>query len=80
MSMEYISSEESGCDGDEDALIARPLPWLSTAVQQFKRKLDLEVQKNKTPLGRRQSKSRVQGAPSSRPKPSCVDIPDWVFC
>ena len=77
MSMDYVSSEESG---EEDTLIGRPLPWLSAREQQFKMKLDSEIQKNKTPLGRRQMKSRVQGTPSKRPKPSSVDIPDWVFC
>lgn len=42
--------------------------YLSAKVQQFKRNLDLEIQNNKTPLGKRQTKCRVQGGPSSRPK------------
>lgn len=75
-----MSSEESGFDGEDEAIVTRPLPWLSATVQQFKRKLDLEIKNSKTPLARRQMKSRVQGQPSSRAKPDDTHgIPNWVF-
>ena len=38
---QYMSSEESE---EEDALKIRPLPWLSTATNQFKKTLDEERQ------------------------------------
>lgn len=80
MALEYMSSEESGCDGEDEALICRPLPWLSATVQQFKRRLDLEIRNAKTPLARRQTKIRIQGEASSRSRPSNSSVPDWVFC
>ena len=63
-----MSSEESGYDGEDETFITR-LPWLSATVQQFKRKLDLEIKNSRTPLARRQAKFRLQGQLSSRPKP-----------
>lgn len=79
INIEYMSSEESGYDGEDEAIITRPLPWLSATVQQFKRKIDLEIKNGKTPLARRQTKSRVQGQPSSRAKPDTHGVPDWLF-
>ena len=79
LDMKYMSSEESGYDGEDETFITRPLPWLSATVQQFKRKLDLEIKNSRTPLARRQTKSRLQGQLSSRPKPDANGVPDWVF-
>lgn len=79
MTIEYISSEESGCDDGDEVIITRRLPWLSATTQQFKRKLDLEIRNSKTPLARRQTKRRVDGAPSERPKPTESDIPTWIL-
>ena len=79
MNIEYISSEESGYDDGDEVIITRPLPWLSATTQQFKRKLDLEIRNSKTPLARRQTKRRVDGDPSERPKPLESDIPPWIL-
>ncbi len=43
MKAEYFSSEESGLDDHEGVIIIHPLTWLSPIVQQFKNKLDFEI-------------------------------------
>jgi hypothetical protein len=75
-----ISSEEDN-DGedDDDVFVVRPLPWRSTAVDNFFKSLDTHSKSNKTKQAVRQMKSRVLGAPSSRPKPLDKTIPKWAF-
>ena len=81
---EMISSEEDNDDeeGDEsesDVFVVRPLPWRSTAVDNFFKSLDAHSKSRKTKQAVRQMKSRVLGAPSSRPKPLDKGIPKWAF-
>ena len=78
MRMEFVSSDESGCEDSVDVLITKPLPWQSQTVTLFKEKLDQAALGEKTPLARRQMKQRRLGTPSSRPKPD-GDFPSWVF-
>jgi hypothetical protein len=48
-----MSSDESGKDEDKEVIISHPLPWLSPAVQQFKKKLDDASLKDKSPQAKR---------------------------
>ena len=80
LSLEFMSSDESGTEEDKEVIISHPLPWLSPNVQQFKRKLDEEALKEKSPQAKRMIKDRMVGVHSSRPKPAAAkDIPSWVF-
>ena len=76
---EMISSEDDNDDEDEDVFVIRPLPWRSTAVDNFFKSLDAHSKGQKTKQAVRQMKSRVLGAPSSRPKPLDKTIPKWAF-
>ena len=78
MKIEFVSSDESGCDEGVDVIITMPLPWLSETVTVYKQALDLAVFQERTPLARRQTKESRLGASSSRPKP-IGDYPTWVF-
>ena len=78
LKIEFVSSDESGCDEEVDVIITKPLPWLSETVTVFKQALDLAAFQERTPLARRQTKGRRLGARSSRPKP-IGDYPTWVF-
>lgn len=50
--LEYMSSDESGFDDDNNkVLIKHKLPWLSDRVQNFKMILDEENMKSKSPQG-----------------------------
>ena len=75
MTIDLMSSEESGMDDHEEVIIVHPLPWLSEKIIQFKETLDLQAKKEKTPQAHRQMKQRVIGSPSRRPqKPG---LPSW---
>jgi len=79
LTMEFVSSEESGMEEDDEVIIIRPLPWLSSTVTEFKLKLDAETKLNRTPLARRQLKKRINGMPSDRARPATDNIPTWVY-
>ena len=49
MKTEYMSSEESDMDGDEDVLKVHRLPWLKPSVKRMFSTLDSELAKKKTP-------------------------------
>ena len=74
---EMISSEEDNDDEDDesDVFVVRPLPWRSTAVDNIFKSLDVHSKSRNTKQAVRQMKSRVLGAPSSRPKPFDKGIP-----
>ena len=61
MTMEIMSSEESGQEEGEDVLIVHPLPWLSESVSKVKSSLDQQIVASKTPQSRRQTKKRLVG-------------------
>ena len=78
MTMEFMSSDKSYVEDDQEILLSKPLPWQSATVAHFKQSLDTAAAKKKSPVARRQMKPRRAGAPSSRPKPF-GDFPAWVF-
>lgn len=73
---EYMSSEESG---EDDSIIVHPLPWHSDYVNKMFKKIDCYCENLKSPQARRQTKRRVSGGASFRPKPDYVDKipPKW---
>lgn len=77
MTLDIMSSDESGEEDGEEFLLVHPLPWLSTAVTQFKLSLDDQIQSSKTPQAKRQMKKRLVGCDSTR---GVVEsLPSWVL-
>jgi len=73
-----MSSDSSGEDDGEDVIVVHPLPWISADVTTFKKKLDEEILKEKSPQARRQMKRRVAGSFSTRLCPTNLDLPSWA--
>ena len=65
LTLELVSSEESGTDDGEEVLIIRPIPWRSARVCHMFRELDRQSLTNKSPQSRRQMKRRVLGENSA---------------
>ena len=75
---EFMSSESSCSDTDDDVLIKRQLPWRSEKVTDFFYKLDSHSTDNKSTRAKRQMKSRVlSGEPSTREIPD-IRLPSWA--
>lgn len=79
LKLDFMSSEESATEDEEEIIIVRPLPWRSTRYDTILRGVDDIVRKEKSPQARRQMKKRVLGVASTRPKPSSKDIPTWAL-
>ena len=58
---------------DEDDAV-----WRSEYVDKMFQKFDEYCFSNKSPQGKRQTKQRVTGSPSSCPTPACME-PIWAF-
>ena len=71
----FMSSDDSG--SDDDTYIVRPIPWRSKYVNSMFDRIDKYNAARKSSQARRQMKSRVNGAPSSRPIPA--DFPEWAI-
>ena len=76
MNVDFMSSEESDIDGEEDVLIVHDLPWRKPSVRRMFSRLDAEVSRNKSSQAKRQMKRRVDGASSSRARPT--SCPKWA--
>ena len=76
-----MSSDESDCaDDGKEILVNHQLPWLSDTVNNFKKLLDKENLKGKSPQSIRQMKTRIEGSPSTRQQPEPgAKYPTWVF-
>lgn len=77
MTIEIMSSDESGEEEGEEILLVHALPWLSETVTQFKMSLDHEIISSRTPQARRQMKKRLTGCPSKRPV--FGNLPTWAI-
>ena len=75
LSPSFMSSDES----DGDSIVTKPLTWRSQLVDKFFERLDQASQEGKSPQARRQTKPRVMGEPSSRPRPVDDSLPSWAF-
>ena len=73
LDLKYMSSEESA---GENVLKVKPLPWLSTCANEFKRKLDEGRQPILNPQSKRQTKRKITGEASDRKQP---DGSTWIF-
>ena len=79
MSNEFMSSEESGNDSDDD-IILHPIPWRSKYVSKMFAKIDAYNNRSKSSQARRQKKNRIVGSSSSRPCPTAdYSVPDWAI-
>jgi hypothetical protein len=76
MKTDYMSSEESAVDGEEDVLEVHDLPWRKPGVRRMFTTLDAESAKRKTAQSKRQMKRRVMGRDSTRSQPP--SIPKWA--
>ena len=78
LTFEMMSSEEDASEDDE-SIIIRPPPWRSCTVNEFFKALDDKSKETKSKQALRQTKARVLGSYSDRPKPSSKQIPRWAF-
>ena len=74
-----MSSESSREEEGEEVIIVHPLPWISSDVGAFQKKLDNEIAKEKSPQARLKMKQRVFGSVSNRPRPVNPDLPSWAL-
>ena len=70
-----MSSEES----EDDSIIVHPIPWRSAYVSRMFAKIDAYTINKKSSQAKRQMKSRVVGRPSTRPRLTSPDVPDWAL-
>ena len=75
MTIEMMSSEESGNDGE----YIHPLPFRSAKVDRFFSMLDDKIKETKSPQARRQMKKRVMGDISARGVPDGHYFPKWAL-
>ena len=75
MQNEYMSSEESG---DDDTIVVHPIGWRSEYVNKMFQRIDAYCSSKKSSQARRQTKKRVTGSISSRPKPAVSTI-TWAI-
>ena len=76
MKTEFMSSEESDVDDDEEVLKVHDLPWRRDIVDTMFSALDIDAANGKTAQSRRQMKRRVVGETSARPQP--LNFPCWA--
>ena len=75
LSLSFMSSGES----DGENIVTKPLSLRSQLVDDFFQRLDQASQEAKSSQARRQTKPRVMGEPSSRPRPVDDSLPSWAF-
>ena len=82
MRNEMLSSEESDVDEEGEGItIVHPLVWRSKYCSSMFSKIDKYSYSLKSALGRRQTKRRKYGSPSTRPPPPGIhsSLPEWAF-
>lgn len=75
---EFMSSEES-CDSDDVMISVKTLPWRSSKITKFFTVLNEKAQGMKSEQAKRQTKRRIVGGVSTRPRPQDASIPSWAF-
>ena len=79
MDIEFMSSEESGMDEDEEVIMVKCLPWRSDQVNELLKRIDDRINRDRSSQARRQVKKRISSLQtSSRAKPG-PDYPAWLF-
>ena len=79
LTLDFMSSEDSGSDEGDEILIIRPIPCRSSKVDRMFSDLDQKTFEDKSPRARRQMKQRKVGIPSKRPRPTHDCIPQWAL-
>ena len=59
LTVEFMSSDESGMEDDVDHLMVKPIHWRSTCVKNMLNYLDDKIWANKSQSARRQTRKRV---------------------
>lgn len=80
MTIDHISSEESGSEGSDDearVFIVRPLDWRSPEAQAVIDSLDRKASRHRSERAKEMMTRRKTGAPSSR---MCPESPKWAIC
>ena len=72
--IEYMSSEESGVDAENEVIILKSMPWSFVHVGQLFHRLDEKSLEDKSPQVRYQMKKHVTGEIFCRPRPK-GDLP-----
>ena len=77
MNTDFMSSEESGLEGDEDVFFIKPIAWSSDKVEELLDRLDEKIAGGKSSQSQRQAKKRVPATEySTREQPKG---PAWCF-
>ena len=80
MDTQIMSSEESDVNEDNEVIVVKPLPWRSEQVNDFLKRLDDRITKDRSPQAQRQAKKRVPSSVASlRLKPGSSHYPAWLF-
>lgn len=79
MSSESSSEEDDGTDRPRSVIVVRPLPWRGAKVDCLMQRLDSRAKSKMSKQSLQQTRPRVSGKTSTRPKP--VSFPDdfWWF-
>ena len=73
--MEMMSSEDS----EDEQLCVKPISWCSEKVENFFSQLDSKSMADKSEQAKRQTKQRIEGDESTRPKPDSTEYPAWAL-
>lgn len=73
--MDMMSSDES----DGEVIQIKELPWRSVKVTEFINTLERGMEGHLSEQAQRQTKERVLGGISSRPRPPASVAPSWAF-
>ena len=77
MNTNFMSTEESGLESDEDVFFVKPLAWRSDKVEELLDRLDEKITGSKSSQSQRQAKKRVPATEySTQEQPK---VPAWCF-
>ena len=79
MTIDFMSSDESCYEGDEEVLVSKPLPWESGKVTHFKQVHDDAALQEKSPLAKRQMKLRRRGCTPLGLDPAVNTLPGYLL-
>ena len=80
MQIDLMSSEDSEIEAEEPIITVKKLPWRSNQIDELMKRLDEKIKSTRSPQAIRQAKKRLDGNPSTRPRPSINEnLPAWLF-
>ena len=77
MDAEFMSSEESGMDEDEEVTMVKCLSWCRDQVNELLKCIDDRINQEKSSQAQQQAKKKVSSLQTSRAKPG-TDYPVYM--